>query len=87
MTSPLRHKYRPTLLFAEEERIMSLTEEQETYQFVLEHGFAGGHVPAEMPDSYKHGTGLGIEEQKILRLEKSDTVEVVLKKTDSGFGL
>ena len=21
-------------------------------------GFAGGHVPAEMPDSYKHGTGL-----------------------------
>ena len=35
MTSPLRHKYRPTLLFAEEERIMSFKEKQETYQFVL----------------------------------------------------
>jgi len=22
-------------------------------------GFAGGHVPAQMPDSYQHGTGLG----------------------------
>ena len=35
MISPLRHIYSPTLLFAEEEGIMSLTEKQETYQFVL----------------------------------------------------
>ena len=36
MISPLRHIYCPTVLFAEEEGIMSFkTEKQETYQFVL----------------------------------------------------
>jgi len=48
-------------------------------------GFAGGHVPAEMPDSYKHGTGLIMEIQQQLNLTVSDTVAVVLKKTDAGF--
>jgi hypothetical protein len=48
-------------------------------------GFAGGHVPAEMPDSYKHGTGLSMEVQETLNVQLSDTIGVVLKKTDSGF--
>ena len=48
-------------------------------------GFAGGHVPAEMPDSYKHGTGLSMEIQKNLNVVPSDTIAVVLKKTDDGF--
>lgn len=48
-------------------------------------GFAGGHVPAEMPDSYKHGTGLSMEIQQQLAVVVSDTLAVVLKKTDSGF--
>ena len=48
-------------------------------------GFAGGHVPAEMPDSYKNGTGLSLEIQQQLNVVVSDTVSVVLKKTDTGF--
>ncbi len=48
-------------------------------------GFAGGHVPAEMPDSYIHGTGLSLEIQERLSLVPSDTIEVVLKKADDGF--
>ncbi len=48
-------------------------------------GFAGGHVPAEMPDSYKHGTGLKLETQEKLNISTSDTIEVVLKKTNDGF--
>ncbi|HSO89257.1 MAG TPA: glycosyl hydrolase [Draconibacterium sp.] len=48
-------------------------------------GFAGGHVPAEMPDSYKHGTGLSMEIQQQLNVVVSDTLAVVLKKTDTGF--
>jgi hypothetical protein len=48
-------------------------------------GFAGGHVPAEMPDSYKHGTGLSLEIQMELNIAISDTLAVVLKKTDNGF--
>ncbi len=48
-------------------------------------GFAGGHVPAEMPDSYKNGTGLSLEIQQQLNVAVSDTVSVVLKKTDTGF--
>lgn len=43
-------------------------------------GFAGGHVPAEMPDSYKHGTGLSMEIQQVLKIDISDTLAVVLKK-------
>ena len=48
-------------------------------------GFAGGHVPAEMPDSYKNGTGLGLDIQEKLNVVPSDTLAVVLKKTDDGF--
>ena len=48
-------------------------------------GFAGGHVPVEMPDSYKHGTGLSIEIQEDLNIALSDTIAVVLKKTEEGF--
>lgn len=48
-------------------------------------GFAGGHVPAEMPDSYQHGTGLSMEIKQELNGTFSDTVAVVLKKTDAGF--
>jgi len=48
-------------------------------------GFAGGHVPAEMPDSYKHGTGLKMEIQRRLNVVFSDTIAVVLKKTNDGF--
>ena len=48
-------------------------------------GFAGGHVPAEMPDSYKHGTGLSMDVQQQLNVVPSDTITVVLKKTDEGF--
>lgn len=48
-------------------------------------GFAGGHVPAEMPDSYKNGTGLSLEIQQQLNVVVSDTLVVVMKKTDSGF--
>lgn len=48
-------------------------------------GFAGGHVPAEMPDSYKHGAGLSMEIQETLNVQLSDTIGVILKKTDAGF--
>ena len=48
-------------------------------------GFAGGHVPAQMPDSYKHGAGLSMEIQETLNVQLSDTIGVILKKTDSGF--
>ena len=48
-------------------------------------GFAGGHVPAEMPDSYKHGTGMSLEIQEKLNVVLTDTIGVVLRKTDTGF--
>lgn len=48
-------------------------------------GFAGGHVPAEMPDSYQHGTGLKMEIQQELKVANSDTIAVVLKKSEAGF--
>ncbi len=48
-------------------------------------GFAGGHVPAEMPDSYQNGTGLSMEIQQQLNVAVSDTLAVVLKKSDAGF--
>ncbi len=48
-------------------------------------GFAGGHVPAEMPDSYRNGTGLSMEVQQKLNVVASDTLSVILKKTETGF--
>lgn len=32
-------------------------------------GFAGGHVAAQMPESYNHGTGYSCEKQEILKLD------------------
>lgn len=48
-------------------------------------GFAGGHLPAEMPDSYQHGTGLIMQRQNVLNITFSDTVAVVLKKVDTAY--
>ena len=47
-------------------------------------GFAGGHVLAEMPDSYTHGTGMSCLVQDTL---KTDTTkyEVVLKLVNNQF--
>jgi len=48
-------------------------------------GFAGGHVPAEMPDSYKHGTGLKVYVHESVDFMPSDDLELVLKKTGDSF--
>lgn len=48
-------------------------------------GFAGGHVPAQMPESYQNGTGLSMEVQQKLNVEVNDTLAVVLKQTENGF--
>lgn len=48
-------------------------------------GFAGGHLPTEMPESYNQGGGLKMEIQQVLNIQMNDTVEVVLKKTATGF--
>ena len=47
-------------------------------------GFAGGHVPAQMPESYNHGTGLGCERLEVF---KPDTAkyEVILKLENNQF--
>lgn len=47
-------------------------------------GFAGGHVPAEMPDSYSHGSGLGFTIQDTLRTDTTK-YEVVLKQENDRF--
>jgi hypothetical protein len=48
-------------------------------------GFAGGHVPAEMPDSYQHGAGLALETQQQLNVTPNDTIAVVLHQPENGF--
>ena len=48
-------------------------------------GFAGGHVPAEMPESYNQGQGLALQEKgpcKILLQRVGDRFEDVTGKTD-----
>ncbi|MCE1197338.1 MAG: hypothetical protein LWW85_00085 [Marinilabiliales bacterium] len=47
-------------------------------------GFAGGHVPAAMPDSYTHGTGLSWLVQDTLRTDTTK-YEVVLKQENETF--
>ncbi len=47
-------------------------------------GFAGGHVPAEMPDSYVHGTGLSWQVQDTLRTDTTH-YETVLKLDGTHF--
>ncbi len=41
-------------------------------------GFAGGHVPAEMPDSYSHGTGMSCQIQDIFKPDTSH-YEAIIK--------
>lgn len=48
-------------------------------------GFAGGHVPAEMPDAYRHGAGLKLDIIDKLEIALTDTIEVILKKTGDTF--
>ncbi len=48
-------------------------------------GFAGGHVPAEMPDSYQHGTGLKVYVRGTVDSISHDDLEVVLKRTGEVF--
>ncbi len=47
-------------------------------------GFAGGHVPAEMPDSYNHGTGFSCEFQETFN---PDTIkyDIILKQENNKF--
>jgi hypothetical protein len=48
-------------------------------------GFAGGHVPASMPDSYSHGTALKLMVVEQLEDTQPGELEVVLKKKENGF--
>jgi len=48
-------------------------------------GFAGGKVPAQMPDSYRHGAGLALEIQPVLKTFPADTTEVILLKEGDQF--
>jgi len=48
-------------------------------------GFAGGHVPAEMPDSYKHGSSLRMYKQETVDVLPSEDIEVVLKMNGDEF--
>ncbi len=47
-------------------------------------GFAGGHVPAQMPDSYIHGTGMSCEVQDVLEPD-TNQYDIVLKQEGNGF--
>ena len=47
-------------------------------------GFAGGHVPAEMPESWNRGTGLRVELQETF-LPAAAEYEVILKQKTDGF--
>jgi len=47
-------------------------------------GFAGGHVPAQMPESYNQGQGLNPEKKEILP-ENADEYFLCLKKEDNSF--
>ncbi len=48
-------------------------------------GFAGGHVPAEMPESYNQGQGLEMEEVNRLPVNAREKYYLVLKKVNSDF--
>lgn len=47
-------------------------------------GFAGGHVPADMPDSYTHGSGLSWQVQDTLKTDTSK-YEIVVKLDNGQF--
>jgi len=48
-------------------------------------GFAGGHVPAEMPESYNQGQGLLMEEADRLPDNVDEKYSLILKKSSGGF--
>jgi hypothetical protein len=48
-------------------------------------GFGGGHVPAEMPDSYKHGSSLIMHVVDKVDALPSNNIEVLLKKDNDRF--
>ena len=47
-------------------------------------GFAGGHVPAEMPESYNQGTGLKMVVQELFQ-PGDKAYEVILKEENEGY--
>lgn len=48
-------------------------------------GFAGGHVPAEMPESYNHGSSLDLKKVDELSDEHLDNSRIILKKQDGKY--
>ena len=48
-------------------------------------GFAGGHVPAQMPESYNQGQGLALQKLAQLDGDAASKFALILKKTGDGF--
>ncbi|MFW6100259.1 MAG: glycosyl hydrolase [Bacteroidota bacterium] len=48
-------------------------------------GFAGGHVPAEMPESYEHGSSLDIKKVNELEEAHIDNSRIILKKQNDEY--
>ncbi len=48
-------------------------------------GFAGGHVPAKMPESYNQGMGLQMEQADHLLDNAGEKYYLILKKTNDGY--
>ena len=48
-------------------------------------GFAGGHVPDRMPDSYQHGQGLEMDVLEVLPEDVVSKYEVLLKRSGNHF--
>jgi hypothetical protein len=48
-------------------------------------GFAGGHVPAEMPESYNEGQGLVLRKLASLTPDSAAKCKVLLRKSGDGF--
>jgi hypothetical protein len=48
-------------------------------------GFAGGHVPAEMPESYNQGQGLAMHQVENVPEVVDDKIMLILKKDDPDF--
>ncbi len=48
-------------------------------------GFGGGHVQAEMPESYTQGSSIGIRRGEEIKLEKMQDYLIVLRQSGNGF--
>ncbi|MBN2411160.1 hypothetical protein JXQ31_05655 [candidate division KSB1 bacterium] len=48
-------------------------------------GFAGGHVPAEMPESYNKGQGLVLDKASVLPDDIAEKYTLILKKSGNAF--